>query len=151
MKELRLGGVDTIEAGNAFLPALMEKYNTRFAKTPFEDRDLHRPLAGHDDFDDAFAWKEERSVSVNLTQQYDRVLFILEPTGSARSPARKRVTVVDYPDARLAIRYSFLPLTCPYRKLNPDVLVMQSAQDWHRQNTADRLDRAGYRRILIQG
>ena len=28
---------------------------------------------------------------------------------------------------------------------------MQSAQDWHRQNTADRLDAAGYRRILIQG
>ena len=40
---------------------------------------------------------------------------------------------------------------CPCRKLNPDVWVMQSAQDWHRQNTADGLDRAGYRRILIQG
>ena len=40
---------------------------------------------------------------------------------------------------------------CPCRKLHPDVLVMQSAQDWHRQNTADRLDGAGYRRIFIQG
>ena len=28
---------------------------------------------------------------------------------------------------------------CPCRKLNSDVLVMQSAQDWHRQNTADGL------------
>ena len=41
--------------------------------------------------------------------------------------------------------------TCPYQKLNPDVLVMQSTQDWRRQNTADGLDRTGYRRILIQG
>ena len=41
--------------------------------------------------------------------------------------------------------------SCPYRKLNPDVLVMQSAQDWHQQSSADGLDRAGYRRILIQG
>ena len=28
---------------------------------------------------------------------------------------------------------------------------MQSAQDWNRQNTADGLNGAGYRRILIQG
>lgn len=74
---------------------------TRFAKAPFDDRDVHRPLAGHDDLDDAFAWKEERSVSVNLTLQYDQVLFMLEPTGIARSLARQRVTVIDYPDGRL--------------------------------------------------
>jgi hypothetical protein len=106
VKEMRLSGIDTIEAGNAFLPAFMEKYNARFAKAPLEDRDLHRPLASHEDIDDAFAWKEERSVSVNLTLQYDQVLFILEPTKIARSLARKRVTVIDYPDGRLAIRHT---------------------------------------------
>ena len=89
VKEMRLGGIDTIAAGNAFLPGFMEQYNVRFAKAPFEDRDVHRPLAGHDDLDDAFAWKEERSVSVNLTLQYDQVLFMLEPTGIARSLARQ--------------------------------------------------------------
>ena len=36
--------------------------------------------------------------------QYDQVLFILEPTGIARSLAPKRVTVIDYPDGRLAIQ-----------------------------------------------
>jgi len=35
------------------------------------------------------AWKEERSVSMNLTLQYDQVLFILEPTGIARRGPRK--------------------------------------------------------------
>ena len=56
----------------------------RFAKVPLDDRDVHRTLViGHDDFDDTFAWKEERTVSVNLTLQYDQVLFILEPTGIA--------------------------------------------------------------------
>ena len=97
VKEMRLSGIDTIAAGNAFLPAFMDDYNARFAKAPLEDRDVHRPLAGHDDLDDAFAWKEERTVSMNLTLQYDQVLFILEPTGIARSLARKRVTVIDYP------------------------------------------------------
>src|SRR6266851_2983777 len=110
VKEMRLCGIDTIAAGNAFLPAFIDDYNARFAKAPLEDRDVHRPLAEHDDLDDAFAWKEERTVSMNLTLQYDQVLFILEPNGIARSLARKRVTVIDYPDGRLAIRYDGIDL-----------------------------------------
>src|SRR5260221_11017051 len=126
VKEMRLSGIDTIAAGNAFLPALMEQYNARFAKAPFEDRDVHRTLVvGHDDLDDAFAWKEDRTVSVNLTLQYDQVLFILEPTGIARSLARKRVTVIDYPDGRLAIRYNGVDL--PYRTFDKRPQVNQAA------------------------
>jgi hypothetical protein len=124
VKEMRLGGINTIEAG-AFLPAFMETYNARFAKTPLEDHDLHRPLADHDDIDDAFAWKEERSVSVNLTLQYYQVLFILEPSEIARSLARKRVTVIDYPDGRLAIRYNGVDL--PYRTFDKRPQVNQAA------------------------
>jgi len=125
VKEMRLSGIDTIAAGNAFLPAFMEKYNARFAKAPFDDHDVHRALVvGHDDLDDAFAWKEERTVSMNLTLQYDQVLFILEPTGIARSLVRKRV-VVDYPDGRLAIRYNGLDL--PYRTFDKRPQVNQAA------------------------
>src|SRR4051794_39769147 len=80
VKEMRLAGIDTIEAGNAFLPAFMEAYNARFAKAPFDDRDLHRPLAfGHDDLDEAFAWKEERTVSVNLTLNTTRCCSFWNP------------------------------------------------------------------------
>ena len=125
VKEMRLCGIDTIAAGNAFLPSFIETYNARFAKAPFDDRDIHRPLAGHDDLDDVFAWKEERSVSVNLTLQYDQVLFILEPTGIARSLARKRVTVIDYPNGRLAIRHNGIDL--PYRIFDKRPQVNQAA------------------------
>lgn len=125
VKEMRLCGIDTVAAGNAFLPAFIDDYNARFAKAPFDDRDIHRPLAGHDDLDDSFAWKEERSVSVNLTLQYDQVLFILEPTGIARSLARKRVTVIDYPDGRLAIRHDGIDL--PYRTFDKRPQVNQAA------------------------
>src|SRR4030081_822854 len=113
VKEMRLCGIDTIAAGTTFLPAFMGQYNERFAKAPFDERDVHCPIAGHADLDDAFAWKEERTLSMNLTLQYDQVLFILEPTGVARSLARKRVTVIDYPDGRLVIRHNGVDL--PYR------------------------------------
>ena len=39
---------------------------------------------------------------------------------------------------------------CPCRKLNPHILMVQSAQDWQRQNAAHGLDGTRYRRILVQ-
>src|SRR4030088_2864797 len=125
VKEMRLCGVDSMAAGNAFLPAFMEQYNARFAKAPLEDRDVHRPLAGHDDLDDAFAWKEERTVSMNLTLQYDQVLFILEPTGIARSLARKRGTAIDSPAERRGNRYDGIDLH--YRAFDKRPQVKQAA------------------------
>ena len=38
-------------------------------------------------------------------RQYDKVLFIVEPSETAQAAIGKRVTVVDYPDGRIAIRY----------------------------------------------
>jgi hypothetical protein len=42
VKELRLGGIYTIEAGNACLRALMERFNARFAIAPAKLEKLHR-------------------------------------------------------------------------------------------------------------
>ena len=125
VKELRLAGISTIEAGNAFLPGFMANHNRRFAKPPRDARDLHRSLAPHDDLDDVFAWREERTVSSSLTLQYDKVLFILEPTEIARRLARQRVTVIDYPDGRLAIRHNGVDL--PYRTFDKLQQVDQAA------------------------
>jgi hypothetical protein len=125
VKEMRLAGISTIEAGNQFLPAFMEDYNRRFAKEPRSNKDLHRPLGEHDQLDEAFAWKEERTVSNSLTLQYDHVLFILEPNEVTRPLARQRVTVFDYPDGRLAIKHKGLEL--PYRTFDKRQRVNQAA------------------------
>lgn len=125
VKEMRLAGISTMEAGNAFLPIFMDDFNRRFAKAPFNDKDLHRPLGEHDDIDDAFAWKEDRTVSQNLTLQYDKMLFILEPTPATRPLARQRVTIYDYPDGRFAIRHQGLDL--PYRTFDKLQQVDQAA------------------------
>jgi hypothetical protein len=110
VKELRLAGAATLAEGNALLPRFMADYNARFAKAPANNKDLHRPLHAGDDLDDAFAWKEERTLSQALTLQYDKVMFILEPSAQAKAAIGKRVTVVDYPDGRLAIRYRGIEL-----------------------------------------
>ena len=88
----------------------MADYNARFAKVPADKKDLHRPLHARDDLEDAFAWKEERTLSQALTLQYDKVIFILEPTDQANAAIGKRVTVIDYPDGRLSIRHDGIEL-----------------------------------------
>jgi Winged helix-turn helix len=125
VKELRLAGAATLAEGNAFLPAFIADYNARFAKPPVNHKDLHRPLRAGDDLDDAFAWKEERTLSRALTLQYDKVMFILEPSEQAKAAIGKRVTVVDYPDGRLAIRYRGVELA--YRTFDKLRQVSQAA------------------------
>ena len=105
VKELRLQGISTIAAGNQLLPGFLADYNARFGKEARNPKNLHRPLSAGDDLTDVFAWREERTVSNSLTLQYDKVLFLLEPNEITRELRRKRVTVIDYPDGRLAIRY----------------------------------------------
>jgi hypothetical protein len=105
VKELRLAGISTIAEGNAFLPSFVADYNGRFGKAPANAKDLHRPMSPRDQLDDEFTWQEERTLSQALTLQYDKVLFILEPSETAQSAIGKRVTVVDYPDGKIAIRY----------------------------------------------
>jgi hypothetical protein len=67
---------------------------------------LHRPLRAGDDLEDAFAWKEQRRLSQALTLQYDKVIFIVEPSEPAKAAIGKYVTVFDYPDGRLSIRHN---------------------------------------------
>ena len=122
---MRLAGAATLAEGNALLPAFIADYNARFAKAPANHKDLHRPLRAGDDLDDAFAWKEERTLSQALTLQYDKVMFILEPNEPAKAAIGKRVTVVDYPDGRLAIRYRGVDLA--YRTFDKIRQVSQAA------------------------
>jgi hypothetical protein len=112
VKELRLQEISNIDAANRLLPRFLADYNARFAKPPRSPKDLHRPLARHDNLDEAFAWREERMVSCNLTLQYNKVLFLLEPTAIALDARRKKVMVINYPDGRLAVRHKGVDL--PY-------------------------------------
>ena len=125
VKELRLEGINTIEAANALLPAFLADYNTRFAKEPRDAKNLHRPLSSTDRLDEVFAWREERTVSNSLTLQYDKVLFLLEPTPIACTLRRKKVTVADYPDGQLKIRYDGVELA--YRRYDKIRHVTQGA------------------------
>lgn len=125
VKEMRLADISSIDAGNTFLPDFIADFNGRFAKPPANSKDLHRPMSSRDTLEDAFTWRVERTLSQALTLQYDKVMFILDPTEEAQDAIGKRVTIVDFPDGRLAVRYKGADL--PYRTFDKIRQVNQAA------------------------
>lgn len=95
VKELRLKGIDTIEEANFFLPEFIEDFNRRFRKPPLSDYNAHRPLLAHEHLENILCWKEERTLTNNLTIQYDKRLYLIEDTEENRKLRRKRITVFD--------------------------------------------------------
>jgi len=77
VKELRLRGISTWEAANAWAPSFVADFNRRFAKPPASDRNAHRRLREDEDLRQVLAYRVPRKVTNSLTVQYDRVMYLL--------------------------------------------------------------------------
>jgi hypothetical protein len=136
VKELRLAGISTVEAANAWLPGFVDDYNKRFGRAPANAKDLHRPLTEADDLDEILAWREERMVTRNLTLRYDRMMLLLDPTPLARGLAGKKAEVVNYPDGRFAVRHEGVAL--PFRVFDKIQTVAPGAKSSRTSSSARR-------------
>ncbi|WP_055338116.1 ISNCY family transposase [Ralstonia solanacearum] len=103
VKELRLRGISSMEAANAFAPTFMADFNARFAKLPRSDFDTHRPLRGDEDLARIFSWREWRKVSQSLTLQYAKVMYLLEDRPEHRRLMHRYIEVAEYPDGRVEL------------------------------------------------
>lgn len=74
---------------------------------------LYRELLPHEDLNEIFSWQEKRTLSKNLTLQYDKVLYLIEDSLENRSLARNKVTIFDYFDGTIKIKWNDRDL--PYR------------------------------------
>ena len=85
VKLMRLAGVASWDAGNAFLPEFLADYNDRFARPPGEPEDAHAPACSPERLRTILCLKETRKLSRQLTCQYhQRWLHILPPKGCER-------------------------------------------------------------------
>jgi len=125
VKELRLANISDVDGANAFLPGFMTDHNARFGKAPANTKDLHRPLTVRDNLDEAFTWRETRTVTQALTLHYDRQVFVLEQIPAALAAAGKTAEVVEYPDGRIVVHHSGADL--PYRLFDKERRVDQAA------------------------
>ena len=127
VKELRLADISDMEAGNAFLPGFLERFNERFAVRAARPENLHRPLnVAADRLNDILCHREQRYVSAQLT-------LSLRPqadhpgaqTKSRKNSRGKYVELYDFPDGPLEVRWKGHSL--PYRVFSKDQRVSHTA------------------------
>jgi transposase len=126
VKELRLENVCDMDAGNAFLPGFLERFNERFALPAAKPENLHRPLSVKTDrLNDILCHREQRYVSEQLTMSYDRKQIILERNEISEGLGGKYVDLYEFPDGKLEVRSKGHSL--PYRLFSKDQRVSHTA------------------------
>jgi hypothetical protein len=110
VKELRLRGISDMETANAFLPQFRAELNRRFAVAPRQAVDAHRPLRATDDLSRILAVRELRTLSKNLTLQYNNVVYQIQTGRTGYALRQAQVEVRERWDGRLTIIYKGKPL-----------------------------------------
>ncbi len=126
VKELRLAGVSSMEAGNNFLPAFMQRFNERFSVPPARTQDLHHKLnVTPDRLDDVLCHRELRYITEQLVIHYDRRQIILEQTALSRGLRGQYAEVYEHTDRQLEVRWNGHVLA--YRLFDKDQRVNETA------------------------
>ena len=109
-KELRLRGLSSPQAGNAYLPEFIADFNQRFAVPPRSTHDAHRPLTTQDDLGRIFTWQETRILSKNLTLQFQKVIYQIQTPRPSYAMRHAAVTVCLDAQGKVTLYYNGKPL-----------------------------------------
>lgn len=109
-KELRLRGLNTVAAANAYLPKFITDYNQRFAVAPRSAESAHRPLAKGEDPERVLTLCERRTLSKNLTLSYNNVIYQIKTKRAAYTMRGAHVEVREKSNGELTIEYKQRPL-----------------------------------------
>jgi len=118
IKAMRIAKICDIKAANAFLPSFLKKFNQRFAKSPTDPINAHRPLLPSHDLDRILCIKETRRLSKNLTMQYNNVIYQILSDRREYQLRKAEVTVLQKKDGTIQIEHRGKVLTAvPYHKI----------------------------------
>ena len=134
VKELRLQGINTIEAAHDFLPEYIKDFNRRFAVSPRSNHDAHRPLVfSEDELNIIFSLQETRILSKNLTLQYHKVIYQIQTSRPTYALRKAQVTVCENPQGEISIIYKGKPLKYSvfHKQARQAEVVMSKELDAH--------------------
>jgi transposase len=114
-KELRLAGVTTLAAANAFLAAFIPRYNTRFAQPARDPESAWVPLSAEFDTAYYFAVRATRKVRADHCIRFAGQWLQLLPEPTQPSLVGQTVTVHVVPEGDIYVYFGRQPLA--YRRL----------------------------------
>ncbi|MCI0562512.1 MAG: ISNCY family transposase, partial [Nitrososphaera sp.] len=105
-KEMRLQGICNMTDGNAYLPDFLVDLNQRFAVEPRSSVDAHRPLTAKEDLTRILTWQETRTLSKNLTLQFEKVVYQIQTKRPTYALRNAQVTVCVNAQQEITILYN---------------------------------------------
>jgi transposase len=104
-KELRLRGISSLAAANAYLPEFIAAYNERFAVAPRSAESAHRALAKGEDLERVLTLCERRTLSKNLTLSYNNVIYQIKTKRAAYTMRGAHVEMRETRTGEITIEY----------------------------------------------
>ncbi|MFN9624039.1 MAG: ISNCY family transposase, partial [Cyanobacteriota bacterium] len=132
IKDMRLAGIDTIHAGNAFLKSWIPEHNQRFARAPADPHNAHRPVIVDDPtLDRILSIQETRKVSKNLEFSFNNQMYQIQTT-RGRHLQHATITVCQTIDGEILVYYKNqrLNYTAAPKKTTTLVATRKEAHQW---------------------
>jgi transposase len=104
-KELRLRSISNRTDGNTYLPEFLMDFNQRFAVEARSSVDAHRPLTTKEDLARILTWQERRTLSKNLTLQFEKVVYQIQTDRPIYTLRNAQVTVCVNAQEEMTILY----------------------------------------------
>lgn len=104
IKEMRLKGISSREAGNDYLPEFIQKHNARYAHAPLDAQDAHRKLSiSNEELKAILSFQEQRVLTKQLEFGYDNKIYQIKRQGTGYSFRHARVTVCEHIDGAMTV------------------------------------------------
>ena len=136
VKEMRLRGISSLEAGNAYLPEFIADFNRRFAVQPTSQHNAHRPLTAQHNLARILTWQEPRTLSKNLSIQFEKVVYQIQTERSTYAMRNAQVTVCKDAAGNITLLYkeNSLPYTIFHKQAKQAEIVETKDLDTALQN-----------------
>jgi len=107
VKELRLEVINSMEQANQYLPQFMAKFNQKFAVIPASNFNTHRPLTEieNKNLDQILVIEAERTLSKNLTCQFNGQIYQVQTKTSGYALRNARVKITTDTDNQVRMEY----------------------------------------------
>lgn len=131
-KDMRLAGISTIEAANAFVQSgYMDRHNKKFAEEAAQPGNAHRPIVGLD-LHNIFCIKEERVLQQDFTLSYkNRQLQLLKHQKAVIRP-KEYIEVHEHLDGSISLWIRGIKLA--FEELRQRALKVRNAVDYVRKH-----------------
>lgn len=105
VKELRLQRISNAERANAYAPQFMADFNRRFGRPPADASDAHRPLLAGQQLEHIFTLQTPRTVTQNLTVQYNKQVYQLVAPPGTRAFRGAQIIVAEDAQGQITLEY----------------------------------------------